>query len=274
MALSNRTRKTRFSQWLIPAFVVLGALLALWYYLARVTGEDAAPIVANPPVDTAPSVPAAEHFPVPAEASGPADRPALVPLPALNDSDEYFRLEMSGVFGTAIDEPLVTPGIIEKIVATVDNLPNAQIAERIRPLKPVEGSIVVDGQDGSGEYVLNDSNYARYDGLIGMLTLSDLERVTDLYGRFYPLFQKAYEDLGYPDGYFNDRLVQVIDHLLETPEVSGPLELVRPNVLYQYRDPELEALSSGQKMLLRMGPAHREVVRRKLTELRALVTNL
>ncbi len=266
--------KTRFSQWLIPIILVLGAIAALWYYLARVTGEDAARVVVTPPVDIVPAVPEASHFPVPAADPEDAQRPALMPLPALDDSDEYFRLEMSEVFGPAIDEPLVSPGIIEKIVATVDNLPRKQIAERIRPLKPVEGTVVVDGQDDSGEYMLNDSNFTRYDGLIGMLSLADLPQVTDLYSRFYPLFQKAYTDLGYPDAYFNDRLVEVIDHLLATPDVSGPLELVRPNVLYEYRDPDLEALSSGQKMMLRMGPAHRETVREKLRELRSLVTNL
>lgn len=27
------------------------------------------------------------------------------------------------------------------------------------------------------------------------------------YVRLYPLFQKAYVELGYPNGYFNDRLI-------------------------------------------------------------------
>jgi hypothetical protein len=43
---------------------------------------------------------------------------------------------------------------------------------------------------------------------------------------------------------------------------------VRPHVLYQYADADLEALSSGQKILLRMGPQHRAAVRERLNELR------
>jgi hypothetical protein len=86
------------------------------------------------------------------------------------------------------------------------------------------------------------------------------------------LFQDAYVALGYPDGYFNDRLVEVIDHLLETPEVNDPIELVRPHVLYEYSDPNLEALSSGQKLLLRMGSDNAARIKGTLRELRVLVT--
>jgi len=62
-----------------------------------------------------------------------------------------------------------------------------------------------------------------------------------VYLRFYPLFQQAYQDLGYPNGYFNDRLVKVIDVLLATPQIAGPIELVRPKVMYAFADPTLES---------------------------------
>jgi hypothetical protein len=60
--------------------------------------------------------------------------------------------------------------------------------------------------------------------------------------------------------------------LLATPEVEEPIALVQPNVLYQYKDPALERLSSGQKILLRMGPEHAEIVKTKLREIRAELT--
>jgi hypothetical protein len=97
----------------------------------------------------------------------------------------------------------------------------------------------------------------------------DMQRLAALYVRFYPLFQQAYRDLGNPDGYFNDRLVEVIDHLLATPAVDGPIRLVRPKVMYEFADPRLQALSSGQKLLLRLSPAQRRTV---LAQLRALRT--
>ena len=49
-----------------------------------------------------------------------------------------------------------------------------------------------------------------------------MQQVASLYLHFYPLFQQAYQSLGYPNGYFNDRLVATIDNLLAAPDVSGP----------------------------------------------------
>jgi Protein of unknown function (DUF3014) len=86
------------------------------------------------------------------------------------------------------------------------------------------------------------------------------------------LFQEAYQNLCYPSGYFNDRLVQVIDVLLATPQPSGPIELVQPNVMYTFADPALEARPAGQKLLIRMGPDNAAAIKSKLMELRALIT--
>jgi hypothetical protein len=46
---------------------------------------------------------------------------------------------------------------------------------------------------------------------------------------------------------------------------------VQPKVLYEFADPALEALPSGQKILLRMGPENAARVKAKLREIRALV---
>ena len=95
--------------------------------------------------------------------------------------------------------------------------------------------------------------------------------VTGRIVRLGSLFQQAYEGLGYPSQYFNDRLVEVIDHLLATPDVTGPIQLARPSVMYVYADPALEGLSSGQKTLLRMGPQNAAAIKAKLTELKNAV---
>ena len=91
---------------------------------------------------------------------------------------------------------------------------------------------------------------------------------------YYPLFQQAYRELGYPDGYFNGiRLIVVIDHLLETPDVIEPVALTQPNVMYEYADPELESRSAGQKIMMRMGSENAARVRAKLREIRAVLTD-
>jgi hypothetical protein len=75
-------------------------------------------------------------------------------------------------------------------------------------------------------------------------------------------------ELGYPDGYFNDRLIAVIDHLLETPTVQGPIKVTQPSVHYQFADPALEEKSAGQKLLIRMGNGNAAAIKMKLRELR------
>ncbi|MGI9204495.1 MAG: DUF3014 domain-containing protein [Woeseiaceae bacterium] len=260
------------NQWLIPVLLALGVAGALWYYRMQVSVPDVAAVPV--PVETAPeplNAPVPLH---PMESPPPdtADSPVLMPLPALGDSDEYFKLELAMILGDSVDEKLAQSGLIEKLVATIDNLPRSQVAGRIRPLAPVDGTFVVDGQDASGEYAISSSNSERYDSLIALLESADLNVVMDLYRRFYPLFQSAYVQQGYPDGYFNDRLVEVIDHLLETPDISEPIALVRPHVLYEFEDAELEALSSGQKIILRMGDEHAAVVKDRLREMRELLT--
>ena len=265
--------KKQSSQWFIPIVLAAAAGLALWYYWSQLATTPAPEAPAPQPAAEAPAEMPGRLHPMPSRTE-PEDRPELVPLPPLGESDEYFKLEVASLFGDVIEDLLVESRLIERIVATVDNLPRAHVAERIRPVWRLGDSFIVDGQDGSGEFTISTSNYRRYDALVDIVTSANLQDVTDVYRRFYPLMQKAYVDLGYPDGYFNDRLVEVIDHLLETPQVTAPVELVRPHVLYEFRDPQLEALSSGQKLLIRMGNDNADAVKRTLRELRAYATTM
>lgn len=256
------------SQWYIPIILAVGAALALWFYWSRLEETPPVPEPEPPPVvEPAETLPGPLH-PVEPLADETQERPELVPLPALDQSDDYFKLEIADVFGAAIEDRLAETRVIERIVATVDNLSRPHVAERIRPLGRLDDPFVVDSQDDSGEFFISTGNYRRYDALVAMVMAADLDSVVDLYRRYYPLFQDAYVSLGYPDGYFNDRLVEVIDHLLRTPDIGDPVPLVQPHVLYEYADPDLEALSSGQKLLLRMGREHRNELETRLRDLR------
>lgn len=197
------------------------------------------------------------------------------PLPTLNESDPVVQEQLRKAAGpTALESFLVQENLIRRFVATVDNLPTKKVADRLRPVKPIPGQLVVTGDADAGERVtLSPENYARYTTFVKAVQAADTRQLVAVYLRFYPLLQQAYEDLGYPDRYFNDRVVEVIDHLLATPQVREPIELVRPNVLYEFADPQLEALSAGQKALIRMGPQNAAVIKQKLKEIRAQITH-
>ena len=253
---------------IVVVAAVVAALGAVYWFYGREI-PVAEPVAEAPaPAETAASEDEGPAFPVP---SGLPERDApddLMPLPALDDSDRYFELSLADILGSGIGELLVDSALIEKFVATIDNLPRSTVAERIRPVGRLERPFTADGQDGSGEFMLNPANYDRYDLLVNMLARADQAALVDTYQRFYPLFQEAYEKLGYPDAYFNDRVIEVIDHLLQTPEVDQPVMLVQPNVLYEYANPALESLSAGQKLMIRIGPDHAVRVKQFLEEMR------
>lgn len=265
---------TRRTDWLIPVLLALGAAGALWYYWIQVSKPPAEPAAVAETPAPEPQATAGPAHPVPEPAARATERPELVPLPPLDRSDEYFRLALNDLLGESIDRMLVESRLIERLVATIDNLPRSHVAERIRPVERLGGQFLIDRHGEDDDFTINSGNFDRYVPLVDILTGADLHAAAENYRRFYPLFQSAYVDLGYPEGYFNDRLVEVIDHLLATPDVDDSVHLVRPHVLYEFADPDLEELSSGQKLLVRMGSDNRARVKKSLGEFRDIVTQM
>jgi DUF3014 family protein len=250
-----------------PVIGVAAAVIVIaagtWYYLQGRHAAPAAPAAAEAP-PAPPPEPAIEH-PVPAGGESAA------PLPSLADSDSAIGEALAMLLGKAAVKDYLRPdNVIRHMVVTVDNLPRQKVAVDKRPIVPVAGSFVANGDELHA--TLDPQNYARYQPLVTLVGKLDVHQLAAVYFRFYPLFQQAYQDLGYPNGYFNDRLVQVIDMLLATPQPAEPVALVRPNVMYTFADPALEARPAGQKLLIRMGPDNAATIKTKLKELREAIT--
>ena len=239
-----------------------GAGYYLWQRQAspEVASTATAPSPAQQPAPQAASGSSVEH---PIDGAGAAG----TPLPALAESDGAMREALSGLFGASTFDALFRPQeLVRNIVATVDNLPRKNVALRLIPVKPVPGPFRVGGRDG--ELAISADNAARYAPYVKAMDAVDSAKLVAVYVRLYPLFQQAYADLGYPSRYFNDRVFEVIDHLLATPDAPGTVALTQPKVLYEYADPALADLSAGQKILLRMGPENEAKVKAKLRELK------
>ena len=190
-------------------------------------------------------------------------------LPALADSDPVLGQNAEQLLGAKFPIHFYSDAIVRRIVSTVDNLPLDYVSPKVMPVKTVGGWLVT---DGSGENLqLSPKNADRYSIYVELMESAPPAKVVALYKKFYPLFQAQYEKLGYPGKYFNDRVVQVIDHLLATPEVRRPIALVQPRVLYQFADPDLENLSAGQKAMIRMGPDNAERMKTLLRDYRRLL---
>jgi hypothetical protein len=217
--------------------------------------------------------PAAVVAPEPVPAEDPIKHPvpataAPEKLPPLAESDQPMQALLRDLIGNEPVERFIVPeDLVRHIVVTIDNLPEQKLAQRVRPVRPVSGMFIAGGSED--EPLLDPTNYARYEPLVKLFRTTDTARLVAAYQRYYPLFQNAYANLGHPPQYFNDRVIEVIDHLLATPDVTGQPALKRPGVLYEYADPDIEALSAGQKVLIRMGGTNSAAVKSKLKELRA-----
>lgn len=230
---------------------------------APVAGSSTAPEAPATAATTAATEPLPDHQPVPAAAAAEA-----AALPALAESDGPFAIALGGLADSSLWlRVLVSEQLIRRLVVTVDNLPRERLSVNDRAFRRVPDVFMVKSRDGS--YTLNPANEARYVLPVQLANTAGAANAARLYLRFYPLFDKAYRELGYADRHFNDRLVQVIDHLLATPEISGPVELVQPKVFYQFADPALESRSAGQKMLIRMGTVNAAQVKAWLRAFRA-----
>jgi hypothetical protein len=242
-----------------PVVVLLVVIAAIgggaWYWWKN---REPPYLPPTPQVEAKPEAPAGPRHPISVE-------PA--PLPTLNESDTAVRqsgVELVGL--DALARFFNIEGLVRRIVATVDNLPRENVSARLNPVKPIGGTVMTQGKDAT--LAIAPQNAARYTAFVRVIEHIDAKKTAVAYKRFYPLFQQAYEELGYPGKYFNDRLVEAIDNLLDAPEIDGPIPLTVPHVLYEYRDPELESRSAGQKALMRMGRANEATLKAKLRELR------
>lgn len=248
----------------IPVVVAAGIGAALYWGRSHRQAEQQAK---QPPAITQPeaTTPATE----PPVRNPLEETPPPQPLPSIDDSDPPLQESLGGVFGRALDPFLVPKNIVRHTVVTIDNLPRKKTAVQMWPVKGIGGELTATAE--GEELTLSADNYARYEPVIKILQNTDTAQLVAVYKQYYPLFQEAYVGLGYPDGYFNDRLVEVIDHLLATPDVPGPVKLRRPSVNFEFVDPELESRSSGQKLLIRMGSANAAIVKDKLRQLRSAI---
>jgi hypothetical protein len=250
--------------WLALLVVVGGIVAASYYYWQQNLPQEPQPA----PPSKAQAPPQAQVEPQirhPIEEAQPTEE--AKPLPPLDESKETTQDALRRLFGQKpVQEFFYLDDFARRLVVTIDNLPRKQVPLRYVPVKLTAGRFVTTGEEDS--IFLNPDNYRRYTPYVRLAESVKTKQLVALYTYYYPLFQEAYEELGYPEGYFNDRLVEVIDDLLAAPEVQTPIKLVRPKVMYEFEDPELEARSAGQKILIRMGSENATKLKAKLRDIR------
>jgi len=244
--------------------VVLFAVAA-WYFF---TGEPEA-VHELPPPQLPPAMSSEQQQPEPQpEDSLVYLKPETLPdpLPLLNESDPEVTSALAEIVGAdPLTKYLVKNQVISRFVAMVDSLTSRQVPLQINLIKPVADKFITETEEES--VFMSAENFARYNGYVTLIQEVNTGALVALYQRYTSLFQQAWEENG-GEGSFNERLVEVIGHLLETPDVPSPVYLTKPEAFYLFDEPELEAMTAGQKILVRMGSANAAVVKEKLTEVK------
>lgn len=239
--------------------IILLAGFAAYYYSSQ-----------TPPVKSEPvkvQAPLAPPAPKPIVRQIIEAPPAAAPLPKLAESDSYVIDALAVLINNkSLMRFFNTQQIIHKVVATVDNLPRRRVPRSVMPVRPVAGKFITSGEDDS--LIISRKNAARYRPYLKIIQSVESKKVVELYVRLYPLFQQAYEDLGYPKKYFNDRLLVVLGNLLATPNIKVPVRLVQPSVYYKFADVNLEKRGIGQRIIMRMGRKNEAITKAWLTDVK------
>jgi hypothetical protein len=268
------------------ALLLLGALIGGVYWWQLPAPAPKAPVLAAAPAAAPAPAPAASEspvirFPIDADASqgasAPSDKSAAAPA-------GIPEILVEALGRKAVLEFVNVDAFAYRVVATVDNLARSHAPARLWPVHPAGGRFGTQPvNEGEASAVITAENAKRYAAFVAWVETLDVKTVSALYRRLYPNFQRAYEELGYPGRYFNDRVIDVVDHLLATPtldepvavklaDIKGPIQPPRPWVMIEFADPSIEARSAGQKLLMRMGNDNAQRIKAKLRELRAALT--
>jgi hypothetical protein len=237
----------------VLAVVLLGGL-AWWWFRVRDRGEepDPAMVADTVPADTI----ATDTLPL-----EPID------LPPLEESDGPLRTLAERL--SAHPEWarwLVTDRLVERFVASVASIAAESSPRTHVPFMAPTGDFVV--RDEGDRLVIDPASYQRYDLVTDVFVSLDTQGTVRLYRQLRPLFEEAYQELGFPAGSFDADLARAIDGVLAVEVPDGQVEVTEGVRSYRYVDPALEARSPAEGHVLRLGPRNAERVQTKIAELR------
>lgn len=210
---------------------------------------------ATEPEETAETTPTTTETNTNSTESSVTTEPEVVvePVPALAESDTFVQQKALAIINNnLLASSLVQQDIIRQFVVFVDNLAQGELTRKVSPIKGPEKLFTV--SEITNKVYLNPDSYHRYDAYVDSITKMDEQSLIRTYKQLTPLLEEAFSELGYSNAKFNDRMLQAIKVLLAAPIVEDPIELSSISVNYQFVDPNLEALPSAQKLLIRMGP--------------------
>lgn len=282
-------------RWLAPLVLIVAAVAGLWWFGQDRPGAPSTEPIAIPELQPEPRAeprfplplpqpepevevlsllaPELEEPPAALPAVEPAETPAAPePLPALIDSDPAALASLRSLIGVELVARWVRPEwIISRTVVVVNSLDADAPPVEVRPLSLLRSAPQAQA-DRNEQLYWTEATAQRYAELVALFETMTPAAAAAQYRRYYPLFQQAWEELGEDEPWFNDRLIDIIDHLLGAPRVELPITLVPWEGRLRFASEALEAESWGRKLLIRTGPEQSAVVHEWLRAFRQELT--
>ncbi|MBL6906928.1 MAG: DUF3014 domain-containing protein [Luminiphilus sp.] len=255
--------------------ILFAGILATLVFILM-TGDYGEPTLPEELVMVQPSV---EPAPMPIEAQAPAApiaappvtevQPKIPPAPVVSEEtgDQYARESIDAVNGgKALAQFVAGDYVVERAVAIIDALRRGEVPYKLLPVGKPSTTFPI--SDNGLRVTLDTAGFSRYDGFAQWVGGLNTPALVSLLNDYEMIATQALTRMGVTDFDIRSALLAATTQILSTPQVSVDAELMRREANWVYMDPELEALSSLQKQVLRMGPENADIVQQKARDIR------
>jgi len=255
--------------------ILFAGILATLVFILM-TGDYGEPTLPEELVMVQPSV---EPAPMPIEAQAPAApiaappvtevQPKIPPAPVVSEEtgDQYARESIDAVNGgKALAQFVAGDYVVERAVAIIDALRRGEVPYKLLPVGKPSTTFPI--SDNGLRVTLDTAGFSRYDGFAQWVGGLNTPALVSLLNDYEMIATQALTRMGVTDFDIRSALLAATTQILSTPQVSVDAELMRREANWVYMDPELEALSSLQKQILRMGPENADIVQQKARDIR------
>ena len=255
--------------------ILFAGILATLVFILM-TGDYGEPTLPEELVMVQPSV---EPAPMPIEAEAPAApiaappvtevQPKIPPAPVVSEEtgDQYARESIDAVNGgKALAQFVAGDYVVERAVAIIDALRRGEVPYKLLPVGKPSTTFPI--SDNGLRVTLDTAGFSRYDGFAQWVGRLNTPALVSLLNDYEMIATQALTRMGVTDFDIRSAVLAATTQILSTPQVSVDAELMRREANWVYMDPELEALSSLQKQVLRMGPENADIVQQKARDIR------
>ena len=255
--------------------ILFAGILATLVFILM-TGDYGEPTLPEELVMVQPSV---EPTPMPIEAEAPAApsaappvtevQPKIPPAPVVSEEtgDQYARESIDAVNGgKALAQFVAGDYVVERAVAIIDALRRGEVPYKLLPVGKPSTTFPI--SDNGLRVTLDTAGFSRYDGFAQWVGGLDTPALVSLLNDYEMIATQALTRMGVTDFDIRSAVLAATTQILSTPQVAVDTELMRREANWVYMDPELEALSSLQKQVLRMGPENADIVQQKARDIR------